>query len=103
MMESFKLLTEYSVYLIEKKHFEKTFGFYNYVFEKYFPENNSNLDNIDYDKLFIGKYTHETTDIYKRLLDLWIELQDKCLLGKENILKLRIIENKINRIFSEYY
>jgi len=102
MVESFKILIECSIFLIEKKNFKETFLFYNYMFEKYFPENDSNLDDIDYGKMFIGKYAYEMTDIYKRLLDLWIELQNKYSLSEKDILELKFDGKKINRLLSMY-
>jgi hypothetical protein len=92
MVELFKILIECSIFLIEKKNFKETFLFYNYMFEKYLPESDSSLDDIDYGKLFIGKYAHETTDIYKRLLDLWMELQNKYSLSEKDILELKFDE-----------
>jgi uncharacterized protein YfbU (UPF0304 family) len=72
------------------------------MFEKYFPENDSNLDDIDYGKMFIGKYAYEMTDIYKRLLGLWIELQNKYSLSEKDILELKFDGKKINRLLSMY-
>jgi len=44
----------------------------------------------------LRKYAHETTDIYKRLLDLWMELQNKYSLSEKDILELKFDEKKIN-------
>lgn len=102
MVESFKILTEYSVFLIEKKYFNETFDFYNFLFEKNFPDSDVSLDNIDYKKLFVGKYAQEMTDIYQRLLVIWMELQEEKFLPEKDILKLRFIGKKIDRLLSNY-
>lgn len=101
MIASFKILVAYSLFLVEKKHTKETFLFFNFLFEKYFPEDNLNLGEIDYKKLFIGKYTEEMTTIYQKLLDLWMELQNKWSLSKEDVLKLRYIEKKVNELISK--
>ena len=102
MVEAFKILVEWSIILIEKKNFKETFLVFNYLFESYFPESKSRLDNIDYGKLFIGKYTREMTDIYKRLLKLWMDLQNKYSLSEKDILELKFDAKKINRLLSMY-
>lgn len=98
MVGSLKVLTEYTVFLIDKKHFDNIFLFFNFIFEKYFPESNVSLNDIDYQQLFIGKFAPETTIIYKRLLDLWMDLQEYNTFSEKDLTELKLLEQKLDRL-----
>lgn len=89
MLSEFSLLLEYTIFLIKIGSFNKIFEIYNYVFERYFPENVSSLNNIDYENTFLGKHAKETSEIYRGMLDLWIVLQEKTYFDGEEFRRLK--------------
>ena len=100
MLVSFDFLVEYTLFLIEKSNSNDIFTFYNFLFEKYFPEKVPNLSNIDYEEIFLGKYAKKTSAIYKDLLDLWMILQEKTILDSEDIPKLEAVRKKIQKLLN---
>ena len=100
MLVSFDFLVEYTLFLIEKSNSNGVFTFYNFLFEKYFPEKVPNLSNIDYEEIFLGKNAKKTSDVYKDLLDLWMILQEKTILDSEDIPKLEAVGKKIQKLLN---
>lgn len=98
MISEFGLLLEYTIFLIQRGSFNKIFEIYNYVFERYFPENVSSLDNIDYENTFLGKYSKETIEIFREMLELWIILQEKTYFDSEELKKLQNIYDKVEKL-----
>lgn len=101
MISEFSLLSEYAIFLIKIGSFNKIFEIYNYIFEKYFPENVSSLDNINYKNTFLGKHAKETSEIYRGMLDLWIVLQEKTYFDGEEFRRLKNIYNKVEKLMSK--
>lgn len=46
-------------------------------FEKYFPLEPSNLDQLKKENVFYGEYSIQFSDIYFELIDLWTTIQDE--------------------------
>lgn len=102
MLANFQLLVDYSIFLIERKEPEKVFSFFNYVFEQYFPKNQVNLTNINYENIFIGEFAKQTIKVYKTLLDLWIGLQDKSIFDYTDLYSLKHVQSEIRKFQKEY-
>lgn len=102
MLIHFDTLVSYTMFLIDKNNFKEIYRFYNYMFERYFPENTPNLNNIDYKSIFTGKYAQKTIRIYKNLLELWIILQEKTILDSDEIPALEKIQKNISDLLKEF-
>ncbi len=102
MLAHFEILLNYSIFLIEKCDSIGVFQFYNYMFEQYFPENVPNLNKIDYEDIFVGKYSKKSIDVYKKLLDLWILLQEKETFEDEELLWLQRIRGEVLELLKNF-
>jgi len=101
MIHSFQLLLDYSLFLIEHDHPKEAYTFYNFVFEKYLPEN-ANLSNVDYSNLFSGEHKKTFEQIYKMLIDLWINLQEHWTFLSDDSKVMKILSNDITKLLMKY-
>lgn len=68
------------------------------IFESDLPHSNTTLNDIDYSTVFQGKLNEKTTEIYKEMLSLWMEVQNDQIPGKEDKITNILFQEKLNFI-----
>jgi hypothetical protein len=101
LLFSLRLLLDYSIFLSERNNHKEVFSFYNYVFEKYLPEA-FNLSNVNYDELFICEFKDPFREIYKKLVELWIDLQEKWSFDVAQVDLMKKLLKQIIKITEDY-
>lgn len=94
----FKVVVKYLLNMIDSAlHEDETDAaqhIFSTNFEVDFPEN-SNLTNIEFEKVFVGSKAGDFTKAYKHLLQTWMDVQENQIPGSKAVITQSEFSNRL--------